>query len=274
MPEKRKIRPATLQNALKHREDRHAAGKAFPEDLPGKVSKAVESSDMMQMKLRDAGKMTPEERAHTGGLAGAFLGNKVAGAHGALIGAAIGSDAVRGLGVAQSGEQDSASRQAEVFDTFAKLKIINQKGEISFKDGGSIDVSDTESPVLNNVAPNIKGKEKRNLFEYDDTNPYSKKTAKVALPLAYYVVGGLLKHEDFKDQSTLQTIDHVATLLTNAFQVQANSLEAINARAQEITKKIGVKRSQMESFFYAQREGISAKDAEKIKQGIDLLYRK
>ena len=265
-PEKRKIKPATLVNAMRHQADRHAKGQIYPEDLGSKVSSAVSGADPIQSQLQQVGQMPPAGRAKVGSMVGAFLGNKVAGAHGALLGAAIGSDATRGLGVAQSGEKDESDRQAEVLDALSKVHVINPDQGIKFKDGAVFSVQDPNTPTLNNVSPGVKGADKRTIYDLDDTNPYTPNTTLLAMPIAYYLVGGLLKHTDMQSPLTQKSVDSTATLLTNAFQAQANSLEEIQARSKETVKKIGVSKSQMQNFSHVNRQNISAQDSEKIKK--------
>lgn len=273
-PEKRKIRPATIQEHLRHQDQRRDSGKLYPEDLKDKAGAALEHTDTIQQKLQNAGTLNPEERANLGGAVGAHLGNKVAGAQGALIGAAIGSDATRGLGMAQSGEADLHSKKSEAMDALQKMNIISENGEIKFKDGALLSVSDPDTPSLMNTAPNIQGKPKRTVYELDNTNPFTSRTTPLVMPIAYYLVGGVLQQDNLKDPMTMKVIDCTATLLTNALQVGAKSMDTINVRAQEMTRKMKVSNAQMKNFFYTNRDSISEKDADKIKTGLETLYRK
>lgn len=274
MAEKRKIKPATLQNHLEHKSSRQAAGRLYAEDLPTKLGDAVDSADTLQSKLQNVGSLPPAERAEVGGAIGAHLGNKIAGAHGSLIGAAIGSDATRSLGVAQSGEKEISDNQEKVLQTLQTAKVVTGDKKLKFKDGGEIDLSDLHTEQFPNTAPNIVGKPSRGALEPDPTNPFTARTKAVVKPLAYYVVGGLMGQSDLKDKSVLKTVDNTAAMLTNALQVGAKDIGSVYERAKEIAKKVGGTDKQMKQFFFDHKSSLSAQDAGDIKQGLEILYGK
>ena len=272
--EKRKIKPATLQNSLRHQHDRKQAGKLYSEDMPAKVGAAVDSSSMLQTRLQSAGNLPPEKRAELGGAIGAHLGNKIAGPHGSLIGAAIGSDAVRSLGVAQSGEHALEQRQNQVFDIMRTVNLVDDSMVLRFKDGTEIDLSDPNTEMFPNTAPNIVGKASRSLFQLDPTNPFTSRAKVVAKMLSYYVVGALLKQSDFKDKMVLKTVDNTATMLVNAFETGVKDIASVYERAKEVVAKLGVTKAQLSQFFYDQRTAISSHDAADIKQGLSIVFGK
>lgn len=270
--EKRKIKPATLKNALKHQHDRRQAGRVYSEDLPSKVDGAVDSSDSLNNKLAGVGEMNPGQRAEVGALVGAHLGNKVAGAHGSLMGAAIGSAATRSLGLAQSGEKELTERQSKVIEVLQTTKVIDENMQMSFSDGSSFDVSDPMSESLPNTSPNVVGKKARTIYQLDPTNPFSSRAQNVAKPLAYYIVGGLLGQSDFKDKNVLKVIDNTGTMFINAFENEVNDINAVYSRAKDVKKKLGCSEAQLKQFFYSVRKQLSAEDANDVKQGIELLF--
>lgn len=273
MAEKRKIRTASLQNHMAHRSERESAGQVYSESEPD-VGAALESSGDVGSALQGAAQMQPDQRAELGGLVGAQIGNRVAGAHGALIGAAIASDGVRSLGLAQSGENEIAEKQSQVMQALQTAKLVDEQGLLSFKDGAELDLSDPTAEELPNTAPDIVGKPARGVYETDPTNPFTARTAKVAKPLAYYIAGGMLQMGDFKDKAALKVVDSTASMFVNAFQLGTKDINTVYGRAKEVTKKLGVKQDQMKQFFYDNRDSFSEKDASDIKQGLSLLFGK
>lgn len=269
---KKKIKAASLQNALKHRQDRASAGQVYAEDKPSSLDAIFSDSPNVQESLKGAKNMSPEERAEMGGKLGAHVGNKIAGAHGSLIGAAIGSDAVRSLGVAQAGEEQTENSQNEMLEVLRTAKLIDESGNLRFKDGGSIDLSDSTSDFLPNISPNVVGKEARSLYETDPTNPFTDRASVVSKVLAYYLVGALMQKSDFSDEGTISLINDTASMLVNAFENGVKTINSVYSRAQEIAKRLKISKSQVSQFFFDQRSQISKEDATDIKRGIDILF--
>lgn len=266
-------KPPSIAAALNHKSVASPKG-SFAEDDDPQLTQALNKSTPAKKDLSRLKNMSPADRAKTG----ARIGMDVAleqnhGAHGALIGAAIGAVAGRSVGQMQSGEQDQMVRMKRIATTLQNVGIVDEEGNVSFSDGSKVPMVYPPDARLPNTAPKSMGGEPdRSPYEVDSSNPFTKRTVSVARPLARYLANGLLQYNDFKNSTDKSALDNTTAIIVNALQNNSSDISQIYQRAKDLVKKFGTNEQEMRKFFDSLKHNIPEKEAGDIKRGLDILY--
>lgn len=235
------------------------------------VRTAINSISPAQTTMGKLGGMSALNRAQAGARFGSGIGASAIGPMGGIIGAAVGSIAARSAGLIQSGEREADKRKAGAVSTLNTVGAISNDGFFKFNDGSSFYVNPDPSTTLENTSA-ATGKAYRSIFDIDASSPFARRSTAVARPLAYYIVNGLMGHNDPKNDQDAKALDNTTALLVNAIQTGAESIQQVYTRGQEIAKQFGVSKTDMSAFFNNIKNNVSDEDALSIKQGLEILY--
>lgn len=233
----------------------------------------IEKTTPFGAQLAGLKDVDPAERAQVGAKFGGGIGLAVGGLHGGVVGAAVGAMGARGVGLAQSGNNEVNSRREKVINAFKNLSAVDKKGYITFSDGAMAPLNNDSTVRLKNLNPSlISGKKDRATYEIDPTHPMTNRTYAVARPIGRYIAQGLMNFNNQNNQHDTDAIDHTTGMLINAFQQDAQNIDHVYGRAKETLEKLKINKTDIHSFYDQIKDTISSKEAQTIKRGLEILY--
>lgn len=253
------LKQPTLRNALDYKKNSDALSMYSEDSTSGGSGFDVNSKDIVNHKVRSLGSKSPAERAKVGAQLGMGIGLRSGGLSGALIGASVGAMAGRSTGMIQAGEAEDNKRKEDIQKT---LDMMGVDTKLPVNDKGTLD-----------NAGLFSSKPTRDIYEVDDTNPFTNRSKAVVRPLAYFLTTGLLKHDNLTNPRDLKALDNATGVLVNSLQSGANSIDEVYTKAKGMAKKLGASKESLDTLLKNLAPKLSDTELKDLRKGINVLFR-